>query len=105
DFDLASGQIRVLVPLRTPDHLTGDLHAELVAQRVCQLDAFAEHHLHDPRGVPQIDENDTAVVAPAGYPTGEGHRRAGVRRAQAAGVMGTDPSKRLLFSNPGAWPA
>ena len=65
-----------------------DLDAELVAQRVRVL--LAEDHLHHAGGVPEIDEDDPAVVAAAGHPPGERHRRAGVARAQTAGVMGTD---------------
>src|SRR6185437_6803488 len=49
-----------------------------------------EDHLDHAGGVPEIDEDDPAVVAPAGHPPGERHRRAGVARAQTAGVMGTD---------------
>ena len=94
-LDLAGGQLRVLVALGAAGHLAGDLDAELVAQRVRVL--LAEHHLDHTGAVAQVDEDDTAVVAPAGHPPGERHRGAGVRRAQAAGVMGTDHDLRLLI--------
>ena len=97
-LDLAGGQVRVLVARRAAGHLAGDLHAELVAQRVRVL--LAEHHLDHAGGVAQVDEDDAAVVAPAGHPPGERHRRAGVARAQAAGVMGTDHGLRLLICGP-----
>jgi hypothetical protein len=57
---------------------------------VRELHLLPEHHLHHARPVAQVDEDDTPVVAPAGHPAGERHRRAGVRGAQASGVMGTD---------------
>ena len=58
--------------------------------RRCVRVLLAEDHLHDPGGVAQVDEDDPAVVAAAGHPAGQRHGRAGVRGAQASGVMGTD---------------
>jgi hypothetical protein len=88
DLDLAGGQVGVVVAGRAPGDLADDLDAELVAQVVGVL--LAEDHLDDPRAVAQVDEDDPAVVAAAGHPAGQRHGRAGVGRAQASGVMGTD---------------
>ena len=108
-LDLAGGQLRVLVAGRAAGHLADDLHAELVAQRVRIF--LAEHHLDNTGTVAQVDEDDPAVVAPAGHPAGERHRRAGVRGAQASGIVGTDHGWQLLIveqSSPAfcqGWPA
>ncbi len=88
DLDRAGGQLRVLVAVRAGADLADDLHAELVAQRVRVL--LAEDHLHHAGAVPQVDEDDTAVVAPAGHPACQRHRRAGVGGTQTAGVVGPD---------------
>ncbi len=102
-LDLAGGQLRVLVALGPAGHLADDLDAVLVAQRVRVL--LAEHHLDHAGAVPQVDEDDPAVVAPAGHPPGQRHRAAGVRRAQAAGVMGTDHGVCLPHLLHGCLPA
>ena len=88
DLDGAGGQVRVLVAGRPRGHRPRDQDAVLVAERVRVL--LPEHHLDHAGGVAEVDEDDAAVVAPAGDPAGERHRRAGVARAEAAGVMGTD---------------
>jgi hypothetical protein len=41
-----------------------------------------EHHLRNPGGVAQIDEDDTAMVAAAGHPTCQRHLLAGVATPQ-----------------------
>ncbi len=82
DLDVAGRQLRVLVPGRATLHLAGHLYAVLVAQRV-RLLLLAEHDLDDSGGVAEVDEGHPAVVAAAGHPSGEGHRR--YRRLRRAG--------------------
>ena len=81
DLDLAGGQLRVLVALRTAADLTGHEHAVLVAQVVGLL--LADDDLDVSRGVAEVEEDDAAVVAAAGHPAGEGDGGTGVGRARA----------------------
>ncbi|GLE51913.1 hypothetical protein ATCCBAA256_14880 [Mycobacterium montefiorense] len=41
-------------------------------------EALAEDHLSDAGGVPQVDEDDAAVVTATGYPPDQRHLLAGV---------------------------
>ena len=50
---------------------------------------IADHHLHDARGVAQVQECDPTVIAPAAHPPGEGDCGADVAGTQSAGLVGT----------------
>jgi hypothetical protein len=82
---------RVGVALGAQPHLTGDLHAVLVAQVVPASvveDLVAGDHLDDAGRVPQVEERHAAVIAPLGHPAREGDGLAGVVGTQGAGLMG-----------------
>ena len=97
-LDGAGGQLRVLVPRRAGADRAGHRDAELGPQRVRGLGhlALAEDHLHPAGRVAQVDEDDPAVVAPAGDPAGEGDGRPGVGRAQRPRLVRTDHGVRSL---------
>ena len=71
DFDLAGGEMLVLIAFRTQAHLTGDLDHELGAQRTCLL-LVVDDDLHKAGGIAQINEGDSTVVAATVDPTGTG---------------------------------
>ena len=54
-----------------------------------------EHHLHDAGAVPQVDEDEAAVVAPAMNPAGQGHDRASwsVRKSPQGWLFSNGSSK------------
>ena len=80
DFDLAGGDLRVGVTFRTDLDDTLDCHAELGAQAMglSQHVVGAKHHLGNPCGVAQVDEDHPAVVAPTRDPPGQRHLLTGV---------------------------
>ena len=57
----------------------------------------APHHLHDAAGVPEVDEDNAAVVPAPRYPAGQHHVLPGVRSAQCPRLMGAD-HRALPFS-------
>ena len=103
DLDLAGGQARV-------DRLGGARHDvaadgdhELGAQRLgdgvrLRRHGRVEHQLDDAAAVAQVDEDELAVVAAAGDPAGEPHRRADVARLRSS------PGYALRQSHAGAAP-
>jgi len=82
------GDAGVLVALGSLLDGARDQQAELRSQLV--RDLLAHDHLHDARGLAQVDERDAAVVAPPRHPSGEGDPVADVLGAQASGVVGAD---------------
>src|SRR5690606_28072431 len=56
-----------------------------------------EHHLHDARGVAQVDEDHAAVVPAAGHPAGECDALPGVFSAKRSGVVSADHEVSLSF--------
>ena len=72
DFDLAGGQMRVLVAVRAQTNLAGDLDDKLGAQRARHL-LVVDDDLHQAGVVAQIDERHAAVIAATIDPTCERH--------------------------------
>jgi hypothetical protein len=89
DLDLAGRQLRVLVPGRTPLHGAGDQHAVLGPQVVGDV-LFAQHDLHDPAAVTQVDEDDATVIATTGDPAGQPDLLARRARPERACLMAAD---------------
>ena len=85
----AGGQLGVLVALGPRGDLADDLDAELGAQPVGALGhlALAEDDLRDAGGVPEVDEDDAAVIAPAGDPPGQGDGLPGVLGPECPGLV------------------
>ena len=73
------------LPISTPR----DQHAELGPQpvRLLQDVGIAEHHLGVSGSVPQVDEDDAAVVTPTRHPSCQRHRLAGIGGPQRTGGM------------------
>jgi hypothetical protein len=80
DLHVAGGDLGVGVAVRTDLDDPGHRDAELRTQAVRrgQHVTFAEHHLRHAGRVPQIDEDDAAVVTSAGHPAGQRDRLSGV---------------------------
>ena len=72
DFDLAGGQMLVLVAVRTQTNLADDLYHEFGAQRTGHL-LVIDDDLHQTGVVTKIDEGHATVVAATIDPTGERH--------------------------------
>src|SRR4051812_10239967 len=97
---LAGRQVGGGVALGPLAHLAVDADAPLAAQCMGMLGrrALAEDDLHDAAGVPQVDEDDAAVVAPARDPPRQGDRRARVLAPQLTGLMRADHEGNLFRS-------
>ncbi len=67
DLDLTGGDVGILVAFRPNPDCTGHLDAVLRTEVVGQL-VLADHDLDDAGGIPQVQEDNTAVVAAAGHP-------------------------------------
>ena len=92
-FDLAGGQVRVLVAAALDDG-AGDADAELSAQLAGERCASAatpglEDHLGEAASIAKIDEHAAAVVAPGMHPAEEDDALAGVAGAERAAVVGS----------------
>ena len=92
DLDLARRQVRVHGVGRAPDDLTLGLQDELVSNLVrrphCVRSPLGiDHELADARLVAQVDEDETAVVAPAGRPARERHAPPDVLGAHLAAAQ------------------
>lgn len=89
-LDVTGRDVGVLVALRPSGHLADHPQAVLGPQVVRPLGhlTFAENHLCHTAGVPQVDEDHPAVVAPPSHPAGEGDGLANVLGTQGAGVVG-----------------
>src|SRR5207244_13148283 len=97
DLDLAGGQLGVLVPGRTGAHRPGHHNAEFGPEIMSHGFLTAPHHLHDAAGVPEVDEDNAAVVPAPRHPAGQHHVLTGVRSAQRPRLMGAD-HRALPFS-------
>src|SRR5699024_11349328 len=103
--------VRVGVALRTDLDHTDDADAVLVAQVVGTgglQHLVTDDDLGDAGRIEQVEEGDTAVVAAAGDPSGEGDGLAGVLGTQGAGFMGTEhvsggpcPGRACWYRDPG----
>ena len=95
-LDLAGRHLRVRGALRTGAHQA--LHRQHVfaanplrgVKGLCRLGV--EDHLHDPRAVPQVDEDDTPVVAPPVDPARQRDGLAHVRFPEIPAVLRTHES-------------
>jgi hypothetical protein len=56
---------------------------------------FTEHHLRQSGCVAQVNEGDTAVIAPASHPPSKGDGRASVGSTEIPGKMGAKHVKGL----------
>src|SRR5206468_4832278 len=106
DLDLAGRDVRVVVALGAAHDLAGDLEAVLGAQPVRALGhlALAEHHLGHAGGVTQVDEDDSAVIAPARHPPGQGDGLPGLLGPERPGLVRahhgySTPSMKWSLSN------
>ncbi len=90
DLHRTRRDLEVLVAFRPDLDDSGHLHAVFGAQLVRLLEhlCVTEHHLGHAGGIAQVDEDDPAVVAAPGNPTGEGDGLLGVLGSQRAGEMG-----------------
>src|SRR3954452_24331910 len=100
DLHLTGWQVGVGVALRPLTHLAVDPDAPLTAQGVRLLGrrTLTADDLHDAAAVPQVDEDDAAVVATPRHPSGERDGRAGVLPAQLARLMRADHDDNLFRS-------
>ena len=91
DVDLTCRQVRVDVLRLARGDLTRHLDAVLGAQTVrgARQHLVACDDLDDARGVTQVDEGDTAVVATLGHPTRQGDGVTDVGCAKGSGFMGS----------------
>jgi len=90
--DLARGQIGIGSVFGALAHETGNLDGPLGTHPLAQLEAILggigiENDLRNARTVAQIDEDETAVVTPAGNPAGKRHRLADILATQLATGM------------------
>jgi hypothetical protein len=71
-------------------HRAGDLQhvfgARLVGSVICLACVRIDPHLHQPRSVAQIDEDQAAMIAPLVHPPGQGDLLADVRQSQFTAV-------------------
>ena len=89
-LDLAGRQVGIDRLGVAGDHRAGRGHDVLGAQALGEpvrlgRDPRVEDELYEARTVAQVDEDQIAVVAPAGHPAGEAHLAADVGEAQLAG--------------------
>jgi hypothetical protein len=62
---------------------------------------LAEHDLDDAGRVAKIDEDDTTVIAPAGYPAAQRDRLSGVCGAKRPGLVRADHGVLFLLAGSG----
>lgn len=89
DLDLTRGEVLVLVALGAPGDDTGDLEHELGAQRVRDR-LVTDDDLGDARGVAQVDEGHSTVIAATIDPPGEGDGLTDLLGPQGAGCVGAE---------------
>ncbi|MCY1222952.1 hypothetical protein D9M72_350610 [compost metagenome] len=95
DLDLAGGQRRVFVTLRTLRHRTDDLQDVLIAESVKDL-FFADDHLGDARGIAKVNECHTTVITTPAHPAGQGYGLSNVLGAKGSEVMCAQHSTPFL---------
>ena len=83
------------------DDRAADAHHELGAQPLGEMvrlgrEAGIEDELHEAGAVAQVDEDEIAVVAPAGHPAGQPHVAPDVGDTQLAGQRRTQLTERCF---------
>ena len=91
-LDLARGEVGVhgarRPPLDRPLHRQDELHPDPSRDLVGRgVDGGVEHELRHPVAVPEVHEDEAAVIAAPGRPPHQGDRPAGVAGAQCAARM------------------
>ncbi len=92
-FDHAGGQVGVLGAGGTRAHAAVDFQDKFGADFLGKPERIGgvgvDHHLHHALAVPEVDEDDAAVVAPTVRPAAQGDALADVGGRHAAAIMST----------------
>ena len=104
-LDITGGQVGVGRALFTSAHLAVDLDAELAPKLLGERVALGrlgrvENDLNDSGHVPQVDEDQSAVVAARVHPSAEGHTLAFVVAPQIAAPVCPDHSRTRPSRSP-----